>query len=101
MAPKARLQRILAAAVDLAVVNGYQNITRHEVAMAAGCAPGLVNVYFDTMESLREAIMREAIRREVLPVVAQGLSVGDPGAAAAPRYIRHRAAQWLASGVGR
>lgn len=87
--------KILSAALDLSAKKGYQNISRAEVANAAGVATGLVNYYFETMAELRKAIMRAAINQPHLQVVAQGLSTRDIIALNAPPDIKVSASQWL------
>lgn len=93
---RARAAQILAAAVEVAKVHGYTHLTREQVAARIGVAPSLVPHYMGTMQSLRRKIMREAVRLECLPVIAQGLAVRDPHALAAPEDLRKRAARHLA-----
>jgi AcrR family transcriptional regulator len=93
---RARAAQILAAAVEAARDHGYTRLTREQVAARIGVAPSLVPHYMGTMQSLRRKIMREAVRVECLPVIAQGLAVRDPHAMAAPVELRCRAALLLA-----
>lgn len=93
---RARAAQILAAALRLAEWFGYTNVTRDQVAARIGVAPSLIPHYMGTMASLRRKIMREAVRLECLPVIAQGLAVRDPHALAAPPELRQRAARHLA-----
>lgn len=93
---RARAAQILAAALDVAKVQGYTRITREQVAARIGVAPSLIPHYMGTMPALRRKIMREAIRVECLPVIAQGLAMRDPHALAAPEDLRQRAAAHLA-----
>jgi len=95
MTANARRVDVLAAAVRRSVDIGYNKITRDEIALAANCSPALVSQYLGTMVSMRRAIMRAAITNEVLPVIAQGLSVRDPHALRAPEHVRHAAARSL------
>lgn len=69
--------QILDAAMELAGKIGYQNITREMVATAANTSCALVTWYFSPMESLKRIVMATAIEREILPIIAQGLSLGD------------------------
>jgi AcrR family transcriptional regulator len=93
---RARAAQILAAAVEAAKVHGYTRLTREQVAARIGIAPSLVPHYMGTMAQLRRRIMREAVRVECLPVIAQGLAARDPHAMAAPAELRQRAARSLA-----
>jgi len=93
---RARAAQILAAAVEAARDHGYTRLTRKQVAARIGISASLVPHYMGTMAQLRRRIMREAVRLECLPVIAQGLAVRDPHAMAAPAELRQRAAQHLA-----
>lgn len=93
---RARAAQILAAAVEAARDHGYTRLTREQVATRIGVAPSLIPHYMGSMTSLRRKIMREAVRVECLPVIAQGLAMRDPHAMRAPEELRQRAAQHLA-----
>jgi hypothetical protein len=92
---KDRKKQILTAAVDLAQAEGFHHITREGVAAAAGVSEGLVSKHFGTMAALRRAVMRAAINQEILEIVAQGLSIGDPCAIKAPDALKADAARSL------
>jgi len=95
MEPTDRRRQLLEVALELAVERGYRRVTRCDLAEAAGCSPGLVNAYFVTMGELRDKTMRAAVRRGILPVVAEGLAEGHIDALAAPLELRKRAAEYL------
>jgi AcrR family transcriptional regulator len=84
--PPDRRARILQAAVLLAGRGRgkYLALTRREVARAARVSPALVSHYWGCMPELRKEIMREAIRKEILSIVAQGVGCGCPIATGAP-----------------
>lgn len=86
-----RLAQILAAAVKAAERHGYNRITRETIAKAAGVSEALVTHYMGTMPELRRAVMREAIRTECLPVIAQGLTSRDRHALKAAPALQTRA----------
>lgn len=88
---KLRRATILQAAIQLSKKHGYNKITRDQIAELAGVATGTINAYFGTMVKLRRAIMREAIKTQVLEVIAQGLSHGDPHAQKAPAGLKRKA----------
>lgn len=92
-ATRDRVARILTAAVKLSAKEGYRTVTREAIANAAGVAPGLVSLYLGTRENWQRAIMREAIRTECLPVIAQGLVVRDPHARKVAPELRQKALQ--------
>ena len=62
----------------MASMHGYQAVTREMVAHDAGVSVGLISKYFLTMREFKRAIMRAAIERESLDIVAQGVSLHDP-----------------------
>lgn len=96
---RARAAQILAVAVQLAEWFGYTKVTREQVAKRLDIAPSLVPHYMGSVAEMRRKIMREAIRVENLPVIAQGLAVRDSTAcrALADRpELRQRAAAHLA-----
>jgi len=94
--PKERAQQLLAAAVEEARVNGFGNLGRNAIARRAGVSGPLVGKRLGEMAEIRKQVMREAIRGELLTVVAQGLAVGDPTARRAPPALRKRASEILA-----
>lgn len=89
--PEHRRAAILDAALKCAKRDGFLTLRRDTVAEAAGCSVGLVTYYFANMPKLRRAVMRAAVAREVLPVVAQGITAGDPIANRAPTKLKHAA----------
>lgn len=95
--PGLRKESILSAAVDLSTVRGYYNVTRDEIADAAGVSMGLVTRYFGSMKQLRRDIMRHAIKDEIPEIIAQGLANGDEHAKKAPTELKEKAAKLLAS----
>lgn len=96
MQPDERREHILAAAIDLARTEGYNRIRRDQIAAHANVSMALVTHYFGTMNQCRRAIMRAAIRDEVLEVIGQGLATGDPHARKAPAELKRRAGLYIA-----
>jgi AcrR family transcriptional regulator len=86
-----RLTQILAAALTLSVRSGYTRITRERIAHAAGVSEALVTYHLGTMQELRRAVMREAVRVECLPVIAQGLTSRDKHAGKASPELKQKA----------
>jgi len=95
MKPEARSEEIVAAGLRLAKANGWKSLTRDGVATEAGVSFAMVNVRFGTMTQLKRAVMREAIRREELRVIAQGYVSDDPTALKIDSELKTRALQSL------
>lgn len=95
MDPLDRREQILDAAVGMAKDVGFQKITRDGVAIRAGVAMGLVTRYFGTMCQLRRAVMRSAVKNEVISVIAEGLAVGDPHAKKAGSELKARVISFI------
>lgn len=95
-----RDERILTAALALAVVGNYRDLTRAAVADAAGVSPGTISNYAGDMAGLRDKVMTAAVAREVLAVIAQGLAARDPIALAASDELKTAALATLAAPCG-
>lgn len=87
-----RIDQIIAAAVSLSEDFGYANITRDQVAEAAGCSPALVSRHMGSMDELRTAVVTEAVAQKNLNILAQALIERHPIAVAAPQELRRKAA---------
>lgn len=86
-----RCDAILAAALKLAERDNYKQIRREAISEKAGCSPALVTYHFSTLNQLKRAVMRYAITKENLRVIAQGLVDQNPHALKAPPELRTRA----------
>lgn len=71
-------EHILQTAYKMAQRDGFASLTRDGVAAEAGVAMGSVNHHYGTMQSLRDAVMRQAVESEELDLIAQGIALGDP-----------------------
>lgn len=92
-----RVAQILKAALDVcSKTTTYARVTREQIAEKAGIPPTLITYHCGTMADLRRNIMREAVRVECLPVIAQGLAARDRHAMKAPEELRARALHSLA-----
>ena len=91
MRPTDRQAEILYAALQAAEASHYTTITREDIAKRAGVSGSAVSYHFDNMDVLRAQLMRLAITREFLPVIAQGCVAGDQYALSAPEELRRRA----------
>lgn len=88
MTAKERREQIVGAALARAERQGFHSITPTNIADEAKCAKSLVYHYFKTVPQLRRAVMRTAIHRRCLKVIAQGLATGDAQAQKAPYELR-------------
>lgn len=87
-----RVEELLGAGLQLAVAKGYQQISRADLAQAIGVAEGTVSLHFGTMQQFRRSLMRAAVHRRHLAVLAQGLAMKDAEALKAPADLRDEAA---------
>lgn len=86
---------ITQAALKLAETLGYRNVSREQIAEAAKVSPALVSSRLGTMEQVRRAIMRAAVKAGNARVVAQGLAHKDPYARRAPDELKTEAAKLI------
>lgn len=91
-----RDENILEAAIECALADGYQWITRDGVAARAGVSPGTVNTAYTTMRDLKRAVLRTAVDRKILRIVAQGLADSHEIAVSAPPELKRAALASLA-----
>ena len=86
-----RKAKILQVAINLSVEIGYMNISCRAIADRAGIAHPLIFYYFKTLSNLKKIIMKTAIKEEILVIILQGLSTGDPIALNAPTALKNKA----------
>lgn len=67
-----RDKRMMDAAISLSEEDSYQWITREAVAARAGVSPGTISHHFGSMANLKRAVLREAIKRRALKIIAEG-----------------------------
>lgn len=89
--PKVRRDQIMNAAVKIALDKGYYNITRLEVANAAGISEGSVSIHFGTMNKLKRALMRHAVKNGIFEIVAQGIAANDKHALKVSKDFKNKA----------
>jgi AcrR family transcriptional regulator len=95
--PAARTAELLEVALRLAAAQGWNAITRDDIALAAGVSPGLVSARLGTMDAMRRSVMRAAVTRGLVAIVAQGLAVRDRHALRASDELRAAAAAYVRS----
>lgn len=87
-----RRDEIMSAALKVASrPGGWATLTREYVSSEARCASGLVSKYFGTMLQFRRSIMRAAIERKNLSIIAQGVASNYPHAYKASPELRKQA----------
>jgi AcrR family transcriptional regulator len=99
LTPADRQAAILQAAINLAELDGYRTLTIQRVARVASVSPALVSHYYWTRDIMLTAVMEEAVRREVLNVIAEGLAHRHPAAMAAPPELQQAAVATLVGGA--
>lgn len=90
--------KILRKALVLASKQGYQSLSRSEVARATGCSDGLISMHFVDMVGLRNAVLSLAVDAECLPVIAQGIATGHHVTDVLPEKLRKRVCEWVMDG---
>lgn len=94
--PQDRKELIIDAALKVASrPGGWSSMTREAVAKAAEVSDALVSLHFGTMIQFRRSVMRAAIAREVLPVIAQGVAMWDKTALKADASLKKKAIESL------
>lgn len=69
---------VIDAALTLARSVGYLHMTCEAIARRVGCSRGEVSHLLGTMTQLRRTVVRHAVKRRDLPVIAQALVAKDP-----------------------
>ena len=92
-----RKEQIIKVAVEMAIGDNYNKITRDGIAEHAGVSHSLVTKHFGTMKQLRNDLMRYAVKNQVLEIIAQGLANGDDRARKAPLEVKEQAATLIAN----
>ena len=95
LSPAVRKREILAAALELADLQGYTNVTRDAIAAKAGVSGPAVQYHFGTMTQLLTALMRHAVKARHPRVVAQGLTARNPHALKADDELKRLARESL------
>lgn len=93
--PEVRKADLLDVAIKMAETIGYERLTRCGIAKKANVSEALVSNYWGTMAQLRRAVMRAAIARNNLKIIAQGLAIHDAMAHKVPDAIKNQAAATL------
>lgn len=76
--PDTRKIQILESAVHIAIDKGYQNITYKLIADYLNVQNSFIFYYFKTIKILKNKVIKEAIRKEIYPIIAQAIVANDP-----------------------
>ena len=91
--PEVRKEIIITAALKLATEWHFLKVTRGMVAEDVGVAPATIQYHFKNMDQFRKELMRAAVKQECLPVIAQGLLMGNNHARKASPELKQRAVE--------
>ena len=86
---------VLETAVTMAQRDGFNKLSRDLIAKEACVSNGKVYSAIGTMVKVRRAVMRYAIKHEMLDIIATGLGIKDPTAIKAPDEIKRQALETL------
>lgn len=79
---------ILTKALDYAIQMGWENFKRDDFCNEIGIATGSINYHFKSMDGFKRAIMRKAVAKRIVPIVAQGIAMRCSVARAAPESLK-------------
>lgn len=88
-------EKILEAALALAIVIPYSKLTREIIATQADVSPALVSHYYVDMDVFKQVILKEAIHRKIPEIIAHGLTLKEPEALAIDPVLRDQALEVL------
>jgi len=89
--PELRKDQIINVAVEIARKTGCYNLTRQDIANKANVSLALINLYFGTMNQLKIAVMRRAVKQGIIEIIAEGLGNNDPQACKATKELKEKA----------
>ena len=92
--PVARREQLLTIAAALAETQGFDRVTREQIAALAGCSGGLISRYWSA-SGLQTALVEHAVATRSLIILGQALAARHPLALAAPLDLRRAAAAAL------
>lgn len=93
-----RKEQILLAATILAEKVGYQNITRNMIRDELKVSGALITHYFPLPE-LKKAIMKAALDKNIVSIIAQGIGAKDPIALKANTVVKKKAIEFLSNSI--
>jgi AcrR family transcriptional regulator len=90
-----RKKQLFEIAIEMAVKYGYRNLKRKMIAEQVGCSTALVSKYFLSIGHLRRDILNAAIRREVIPIIAEGIAAKEPRFKRIKPELKQKAIEYL------
>lgn len=88
MEPADRKKLILDAAFKVAKRDGFKKATRTAIAAEAGVTPGLIGIYFNGRDVLRNAILDVAIGAKDKKIIREALDIGAGKRKRIPKELR-------------
>lgn len=95
MHPLARKEQILNTAIDVAIEYGLRQLTRRAIANKMQCASALINHYFDNIENLRQIVLRTAIEKEIIPILAENYIGWGKETSELPPQLKQKVIKYL------
>ena len=74
---------------------GYHNLTRDGIGDKANISTGTITRHFGTINKLKRLVLRTAIQREVLYIIAQGLANNDIQTRRLSQELKNKAWQYV------
>jgi DNA-binding transcriptional regulator YbjK len=96
VAPEFRRQAVLESAIMVAQRDGWQAMTRGSIAELSCISAGLVSYVLGDMSFIREMVLSGAIGREIVSIVAEALTAGDPMALNVSKKLRLKVNKYIA-----
>lgn len=96
MKAKDRIEELTGHALAEAEQVGFLGMTRDGIAARACVSQALVTLKLGTMNELRRRVMRAAIAKRNMRVLAEGLAGKDKQAVRMPDDLKREVALWLA-----
>ena len=78
LSPSDRAERIILAAKDIALKDGYKAVTREGVARVTGVSPALISHYMGSVGELQHRVIARAIADRDPRIVAQAMLDDHP-----------------------
>ena len=73
--PAIRREELIIVGFKMAEEDSLTNVTRNLLASRSGCTASLMNYYFKNLANFHCEIMKHAVEKRALSVLAQGLSM--------------------------
>lgn len=96
VAPDSAKPAILSAAVALARKNGLHAFSRIDVAHEAEVGESTVSYHFGTMVDLRKAIVQQAVKYEILSILADARASRESSGVPMNEDLRKKVAAFIA-----